>query len=227
MTVHSTISTGSPWYALFSRGARDWLRHNEKIRESVQQKLPDLVAGGDLITGPQERTVHVPVKVLEHARFRLSDNAIDSERHAGQGHGQPGDILRPAQPRQDDDDGDEAEGGNDDGGVRLLLELGAKLEAVDKHGRMVLHCTAARGHAGVVELLLERGAKLEAADKHGRTVLDLADVNGHTGVVELLRPREGASDLRGSGLARKTAKAEARGCGGARGSLHLLLGMNR
>lgn len=123
MSVHSTISSGSPWYALFSRGARDWLRHNEKIRESVQQKLPDLVAGGDLITGPQERTVHVPVKVLEHARFRLSDNAIDSERHAGQGHGQPGDILRPAQPRQDDDDGDKAEGGNDDGGVRLLLEL--------------------------------------------------------------------------------------------------------
>ena len=100
MSVHSTISSGSPWYALFSRGARDWLRHNEKIRESVQQKLPDLVAGGDLITGPQERTVHVPVKVLEHARFRLSDNAIDSERHAGQGQGQPGDVLRPAQPRR-------------------------------------------------------------------------------------------------------------------------------
>ena len=123
MSVHSTISSGSPWYALFSRGARDWLRHNEKIRESVQQKLPDLVAGGDLITGPQERTVHVPVKVLEHARFRLSDNAIDSERHAGQGQGQPGDVLRPAQPRPGDDDGDEGEGGDDDGGVRLLLEL--------------------------------------------------------------------------------------------------------
>ena len=99
MSVHSTISSGSPWYALFSRGARDWLRHNEKIRESVQQKLPDLVAGGDLITGSQERTVHVPVKVLEHARFRLSDHAIDSERHAGQGQGQPGDVLRPAQAR--------------------------------------------------------------------------------------------------------------------------------
>ncbi|MEO0318492.1 MAG: hypothetical protein RL404_2169 [Pseudomonadota bacterium] len=123
MSVHSTISTGSPWYALFSRGARDWLRHNEKIRASVQQNLPDLVAGGDLITGPQERTVHVPVKVLDHARFRLSDEAIDSERHAGQGQGQPGDVLRPAQPRPGDDDGDQAEGSNDDGGVRLLLEL--------------------------------------------------------------------------------------------------------
>ncbi len=123
MTVHSTISSGSPWYALFSRGARDWLRHNEKIREGVQQQLPDLVAGGDLITGSQERTVHVPVKMLEHARFRLSDHTIDSERHAGQGQGQPGDVLRPAQPRPGDDDGDDSGGGNDDGGVRLLLEL--------------------------------------------------------------------------------------------------------
>ncbi len=121
MTVHSTISTGSPWYALFSRGARDWLRHNQKVRESVQQHLPDLVAGSDLITGSEERTVHVPVRVLEHARFRLADNAMDSRRNAGQGQGQPGDVLRPAQQRPDDDD--EAEGDNSEGEVRLLLEL--------------------------------------------------------------------------------------------------------
>ncbi|MEY3900412.1 MAG: hypothetical protein RI962_1567, partial [Pseudomonadota bacterium] len=45
MSVHSTISSSSPWYELFSRGSRDWLRHNEKIRESVQKNLPELVAG--------------------------------------------------------------------------------------------------------------------------------------------------------------------------------------
>ncbi len=121
MTVHSTISTGSPWYALFSRGARDWLRHNEKVRESVQQHLPDLVAGSDLITGSEERTVHLPVRVLEHARFRLADNQMESYRNAGQGQGKPGDVLRPAQQRPDEDD--EAEGGNSEGEVRLLLEL--------------------------------------------------------------------------------------------------------
>jgi len=121
MTVHSTISTGSPWYALFSRGARDWLRHNEKVRESVQQHLPDLVAGSDLITGSEERTVHLPVRVLEHARFRLADNQMESYRNAGQGQGKPGDVLRPAQQRPDEDD--EAEGDNSEGEVRLLLEL--------------------------------------------------------------------------------------------------------
>lgn len=121
MTVHSTISTGSSWYALFSRGARDWLRHNEKVRESVQQHLPDLIAGSDLITGSEERTVHLPVRVLEHARFRLADNQLESYRNAGQGQGQPGDVLRPAQQRPDEDD--EAEGDNSEGEMRLLLEL--------------------------------------------------------------------------------------------------------
>ncbi len=120
MTVHSTISGGTPWYALFSRGARDWLRHNEKVRDSVQQHLPDLVAGADLLTGPEERTVQLPVRLLEHARFRLSDAQGDGPRSAGQGQGQPGDVLRPAQPQADDNEG---EGDNSEGEVRLLLEL--------------------------------------------------------------------------------------------------------
>ena len=63
----ATINTA--WYDLFSRGARDWLRHNDKVREAVQGHRPDLIAGPDLITGPQERTVQVPVRLLEHARW--------------------------------------------------------------------------------------------------------------------------------------------------------------
>jgi uncharacterized sporulation protein YeaH/YhbH (DUF444 family) len=121
MTAHTTISAGSPWYSLFSRGARDWLRHNQKIRSSVQQQLPDLVAGADLITGPEQRTVHLPVRVLEHARFRLADNPIESFRRAGQGRGQPGDVLRPTPSAQEHEA--EAGGGQDEGQLQLLLEL--------------------------------------------------------------------------------------------------------
>ena len=121
MTAYTTISAGSPWYSLFSRGARDWLRHNQKIRSSVQQQLPDLVAGADLITGPEQRTVHLPVRVLEHARFRLADNPIESFRRAGQGRGQPGDVLRPTPSAQEHEA--EAGGGHDEGQLQLLLEL--------------------------------------------------------------------------------------------------------
>ncbi len=120
MTVHSTISGGAPWYALFSRGARDWLRHNEKVRESVLERLPDLIAGSDLITGSEERMVQLPVRLLEHARFRLTDSQMDAMRNAGQGRGRPGDVLRPAPPQADDGEGD---GDNSEGEVRFLLEL--------------------------------------------------------------------------------------------------------
>jgi sporulation protein YhbH len=107
------------WYDLFSRGARDWLRHNDKVREAVQNHLPDLIAGPDLITGPQDRTVQVPVRLLEHARFRLAEGR--TRTGAGQGQGEPGDILQSGQP--DQDAGDFGEGGDEDGEVKLLLEF--------------------------------------------------------------------------------------------------------
>ncbi|RZI42923.1 DUF444 family protein [Herbaspirillum sp. HC18] len=105
---------------MFSRGSRDWLRHNQKVREAVQQNLPNLVSGPDVITGSQDRTVQVPVRLLEHARFRLADSSQQSYTSAGQGKGKPGDILRQAQPDYGDDEG---EGGNNDGEVKLLLEF--------------------------------------------------------------------------------------------------------
>jgi uncharacterized protein len=120
MSVHSTISSSSPWYELFSRGSRDWLRHNEKIRESVQKNLPDLVAGPDLITDSENRTVHVPVRLLEHARFRLADTNAGHTPYVGQGQGRPGDILRPAHT---DKESDGSQGDNSEGEVRMLLEL--------------------------------------------------------------------------------------------------------
>jgi uncharacterized sporulation protein YeaH/YhbH (DUF444 family) len=116
--VTATINTG--WYDLFSRGARDWLRHNDKVREAVQSHLPDLIAGPDLITGPQERTVQVPVRMLEHARFRLADGR--TRTGAGQGEGEAGDLLQPSQPEQAAG-GESGEGGSGEGEVRLLLEF--------------------------------------------------------------------------------------------------------
>ncbi|HTE42273.1 MAG TPA: hypothetical protein VK629_15730, partial [Steroidobacteraceae bacterium] len=63
-------STVSAWYELFSRGARDWLRHNEKVRDAVRQHLPAIVASADIVGGGA-KTVRVPVKMLEHYHFRL------------------------------------------------------------------------------------------------------------------------------------------------------------
>src|SRR5918999_3953971 len=111
------IAAETPWYDLFSRGARDWLRHNQKVREAVKNTLPEILSGEDLMTGSSKnRTVMVPVKFLEHSRFRLADPA--SQQGAGQGRGQPGDVL---QPRREKGDAAHA-GGTENGEIRFVVE---------------------------------------------------------------------------------------------------------
>ena len=112
------IAAETPWYELFSRGARDWLRHNEKVRDAVKEGLPELLAGADLMSRPGNRTVLVPVKFLEHARLRLADAAV--QQGAGQGRGEPGDVLQPG--REEGDQGAQA-GGTKDGEIRFVVEL--------------------------------------------------------------------------------------------------------
>jgi uncharacterized protein len=106
------------WYELFSRGSRDWLRHNEKIREAVRQHLPQIVSGSDVINDGS-RTVRVPVRMLEHYRFRLMDTG--ESRGVGQGNAKSGDVLGQASPGAGP--GQKGAGGKDRGGTELLLEF--------------------------------------------------------------------------------------------------------
>jgi uncharacterized sporulation protein YeaH/YhbH (DUF444 family) len=114
-----TVATGGTgWYDLFSRGARDWLRHNEKIRAAVRASLPEIIAGSE-VAGDGARTVRVPVRMLEHYHFRLRSQ--DRQEGVGQGPAQPGDQLVP--PGRDRGGGQRGAGGRDDGGVEFLLEF--------------------------------------------------------------------------------------------------------
>ena len=106
------------WYELFSRGARDWLRHDEKVRESVREHLPQIIAGGDVIND-STRTVRVPVRMLEHYHFRL--RRAGESQGVGQGDAKPGDVL--ADPSADQGSRDKGPGGQDEGQIQLLLEI--------------------------------------------------------------------------------------------------------
>lgn len=118
----SRIALEKRWYDLFSRGARDWLRHNEKVRETVRERLPDLVAGSDVLSRPSDRTVRVPVRFLEHYRFRLRRQG--DEPGVGQGRGEPGDVYRRENRAKDRGQGDAgSEGGSGDGEFQFVLEL--------------------------------------------------------------------------------------------------------
>ena len=107
------------WYDLFSRGNRDWLRHNQKIREAVRHALPDLVARSDVLSRPDNRTVQVPVRFLEHHRFRLLDPS--QEKGVGQGDAAPGDVLE--QRGEGEQRSGAGQGGDDQGGPSFVLEF--------------------------------------------------------------------------------------------------------
>jgi uncharacterized protein len=111
-------SGAAKWYDLFSRGARDWLRHDEKVRESVRKHLPQIVSGGDVINDTA-RTVRVPVRMLEHYHFRL--RRPEEQQGAGQGKAKPGDVF--SDPSKQRGPGEKGPGGQDDGEVQLLLEF--------------------------------------------------------------------------------------------------------
>jgi len=104
------------WYDLFSRGARDWLRHNDKVRSAVREKLPELIANSDVLPSA-DSTVQVPVRFLEHSRFRLRDTGEGAG--VGQGDGKPGDVLASPSDREPG----KGAGGNDEGGYQFVLEL--------------------------------------------------------------------------------------------------------
>ena len=67
--------------------------------------------------------------------------------------------------------------------VKLLLDRGADIHAVDDYA---LRCAAYGGHENVVKLLLDRGADIHAIDD---LALQLAADGGHEGVVKLLLDR--------------------------------------
>jgi uncharacterized sporulation protein YeaH/YhbH (DUF444 family) len=70
------------------------------------------------MTGPGSRTVAVPVKFLEHARLRLADAQVN--QGAGQGRGEPGDVLQPGR----EEGGEQGQaGGTNDGEIRFVVEL--------------------------------------------------------------------------------------------------------
>jgi uncharacterized sporulation protein YeaH/YhbH (DUF444 family) len=108
--------TGRQWYDLFSRGARDWLRHNDKVRAAVRDKLPELISGSELLPRA-DRTVQVPVRFLEHARLRLRDP--EQSEGVGQGDAKPGDRV----PPPSGPGASKGAGGNDEGGFEFVLEL--------------------------------------------------------------------------------------------------------
>ena len=58
--------------------------------------------------------------------------------------------------------------------IKVLLDKGANLEAVNENGQTPLHCAAREGHKKAIKVLLDKGANLEAVNEYGQTPLHRA-----------------------------------------------------
>jgi ankyrin repeat protein len=73
--------------------------------------------------------------------------------------------------------------------LQVLLDRGAKIDALNDRQITPLYFASVAGHESQVKLLLERGADRSIASKTGYTALRAARVKGLDGVVALLDPQ--------------------------------------
>lgn len=79
-------------WSLHRKGFEDQIRHQEKVKEAIQQNLPDLVSEESIVMSDGKQIVKIPIRSMEEYRFRYNFN---KGKHVGQGNGKSkvGDVL--------------------------------------------------------------------------------------------------------------------------------------
>jgi sporulation protein YhbH len=95
------METNEQWFASVSRqdwslerrGARDDARHNEKVKEAIQDNLENVISDGSIITADpySKQVIKVPMRSLELPKFRYGDGSEGIG--SGDGSEQPGDVV--------------------------------------------------------------------------------------------------------------------------------------
>ena len=74
-------------------GRRDALHHRERLRKKITEQLKERIGEEDIIASGPEKRIRVPVKGTKRWQFILDRGQGNG---VGQGDGQPGDVLGPA-----------------------------------------------------------------------------------------------------------------------------------
>ena len=69
--------------------------------------------------------------------------------------------------------------------VKLALDLGNDVNAVNNHGNTALHNAAFIGALNVIQFLVDNGAKLDLKNQKDMTPLDRAHIDYHAGQISV------------------------------------------
>ncbi len=86
-------------WALSRRGLKDAARHREKIKESIQRNIADIISDASIITRKKGQIVKVPIRGLKSYHF-IYRKESSGGAGVGQGEGEKGDLIG-RQPTQD------------------------------------------------------------------------------------------------------------------------------
>jgi len=91
MEHRSFIVSKEDW-SLHRKGYQDQQRHEQKVRETIKQNLPDLITEESIVVSDGKQVVKVPIRSLDEYHFRYN---LQKSKHVGQGDGdsQVGDVL--------------------------------------------------------------------------------------------------------------------------------------
>lgn len=80
----------APW-DLHRRGLQDARRHDERVREALRKRLPELITEEAIISSDGSRKIRMPIRYLDLYRFRYADE--ENPQGVGSGDAQKGDVV--------------------------------------------------------------------------------------------------------------------------------------
>ncbi len=75
------------------RSAGDRTRHRQKIRESIQKNIADIISEESIIGRSSDKIIKVPVRGIKEYRFSYGDNSGGVAQGDGKGSASPGDVV--------------------------------------------------------------------------------------------------------------------------------------
>ena len=79
-------------WSLHRKGYQDQQRHMDKVKEAIQNNLPDLISEESIIMSNGQDVIKIPIRSLDEYKIRYNH---DKSKHVGQGDGdsQVGDVV--------------------------------------------------------------------------------------------------------------------------------------